>query len=123
MLKGLTADMWSAQHEAQINQFIADPSQQLLLVYLDEQNGLTLCHSFPPFKVEEIAYFAREENAEIHRDNFAAVVQFGTVHGSYVDGLLRAMHNLYGPTFFENTDWPDSILKTRLPPPPPPSSF
>lgn len=65
----------------------------------------------PTFRVEEIAYFVRVEDADICKENFVQVVQFGTVRGSYVNGLLRTMHELYSPTFFENEVWPDSILR------------
>lgn len=110
VLGGLTADMWTDRHTSIINRFIGNPNQQILLLYMDQQNGLTLCSSLPTFPVSEIAYFARDENAEITEENFPRVVQFGTVHGNYVNGLLRVMHDLYAPTFFENQTWPDSIL-------------
>lgn len=102
--------MWKDEHAAMINNFITDSLQQILLLYVDRECGLTLCTSLPPFPVEELAYFAREENARIDKENFIRVVQFGTVRGNYVDGLLRSMHDLYAPTFFENETWPDSIL-------------
>ena len=103
--------MWKDHHVSTVNKFISSPNQQILLVYMDQQNGLTLCSSIPPFPVEEIAFFARDENAEITEENFIRVVQFGTVQGNYVNGLLRTMHDLYAPTFFENQTWPDSILE------------
>ncbi len=102
--------MWTADNEFQINTFISDTSQLLLLLYVDEQNDLVVCNTLPPFKLEEVSYFVRNENSDITHGNFLHVVQFGTVHGSHVDGMLRAMHNLYAPTFFENQSWPDSIL-------------
>lgn len=110
VLSGLTPVMWTERHSATINRFINDTLQQILLLYIDKQSGLTLCTSLPTFPVEEVAYFAREENADINEENFVRVVQFGTVQGNYVNGLLRAMHDLYAPTFFENKIWPDSIL-------------
>ena len=109
-LSRVTPEMWTPEHDSQINHFVVNPSEQLLLVYVDERNGLMLCHSLPPFKVEEVAYFAREGNAEVTPENFPEVVQFGTVRGSYVGTLLRSMHDVYAPTFFENSTWPDSIL-------------
>ena len=110
ILNGLTADMWTEEHDSLITKFITDPTEQLLLIYIDEQNGLTVCSVLPPYNVEEVMFFARDENAQVTPTNFPRVVQFGTIHGSYVDSLLRTMHNLYAPTFFENTSWPDSIL-------------
>ncbi len=115
VLNGLLPEMWTPEHDAQITDFITDCSEQLLLLYIDEQNGLTACSQLPPHLVEEVAYFAREENAEVTKKNFSAVVQFGTIQGSYVDTLLRSMHDLYAPTFFENASWPDSILFQRKP--------
>lgn len=96
---------------AQINKFLKNTQQQLLLLYIDKESGLTICASLPPFAVDELAYFVREANASVTEENFIRVVQFGTVRGNYVDGLLRAMHDLYAPTFFENQHWPDSILE------------
>ena len=112
LLNGLTPTMWTPQHDAQISYFISgnDPSEQFLLLFIDERNGLTICNQLPSFPVAELAFFAREENAEVTHENFSEVVQFGTVHGTHVDTLLRVMHNLYSPTFFENSVWPDSIL-------------
>ena len=109
VLDGLTDDMWKAKHNTLLTKFVVDPLEQLLVVYIDEQRGLTVCNSLPPHNVQQLAYFVREENATVTADNFQQVVQFGVIHGSYVDGLLRSMHGLYAPTFFEDTTWPDSI--------------
>ncbi len=111
VLSGLTDDMWTDRHTSTVNKFISNTNQQILLIYI-EQNALILCTSIPTFAVEEIAFFARDENAEITEENFVQVVQFGTVQGNYVNGLLRTMHDLYAPTFFENQTWPDSILES-----------
>ncbi len=110
LLSGLTPEMWTDQYNSDINQFINDSSQQILILYIDKHNGLTLCATLPTFPVEEIAYFIRNEDLVITAENFTTTVQFGTIQGNYVDGLLRSMHKLYGPTFFENQNWPDSIF-------------
>lgn len=110
LLSGVTSDMWTAKHHAAMNSFLMDTSRQIILIYVDEQNGLTTRSTSPTFEVKEIAYFARKDYGNISMENFVNVVQFGTVHGNYVDGLLRTMHDLYAPTFFENQCWPDSIL-------------
>ena len=110
VLDGLSQDMWKAEQDELLADFVSDPKRQLLVVYIDEQRGLTVCNSLPPHNVEQLAYFVREENANVTADNFHQVVQFGASHGSHVDGLLRSLHCLYAPTFFEDTTWPDSIL-------------
>ena len=109
VLSDLTSDMWMSEHDALITNFIEDSSQQLLLVFNDAHSGLTISSDLPPFAVKELAYFIREEDVKVTVENFVTVLQFGTVHGASVDTLLRAMHGLYAPTFFENSTWPDSI--------------
>ena len=102
--------MWTEEHESLITEFINDVTKQLLLVYIDEHAGLTVANSVPPFQLEELAYFFREKNARISPENFLEVVQFGTVLGSPVNTILRTMHSLYAPSFFESSGWPDSIF-------------
>ena len=110
VLTGLSSGMWTSEHNGVMTDFVMDTSKQVLLIYLDEQNGLMTCSTFPAFDVAEMAYFAREEYAAITMENLVEVFQFGTIHGTYVDGLLRTMHGLYAPTFFENQLWPDSKI-------------
>ena len=111
MLDGLSDDMWKPEHNTKLSKFVSDTMEQMVVVYVDEQYGLTVCSYLPPHTVQQLAYFVREENAIVTADNFHEVVQFGSIHGSHVDGLLRTLHSLYAPTFFEDTTWPDSILK------------
>ena len=106
--------MWKAEHNTLLTNFVTDRKEQLLAVYIDERYGLTVYKSVPPHKVEQLVYFMREENAHVTADNFHLVVQFGVIHGSHVDGLLRSLHGLYAPTFFEDTTWPDSILMCKF---------
>ncbi len=108
ILTGLSSSMWTDAHNQAMLEFVVNTSRQVMLVYMDEQNGLTVCSTFPAFDMMEMAYFAREEYASITMENLAEALQFGTIHGTYVDGLLKTMHGLYAPTFFENQSWPDS---------------
>jgi hypothetical protein len=101
--------MWTDTHCAEINSFLSNQNEQLLLVYIDKQRGLTLCNTLPTYPVEQLTYFLRGEPTRVTKDNFLKVIQFGTVQGTYVSSLLRSMHDLYAPTFFENQAWPDSI--------------
>ena len=110
LLSGITPDMWTESHSAEINKFLSDKNDQLLLVYIDRQRGLVLCSSLPTFAVEQIAYFVRGMATRVSSENFLRVIQFGTMQGTYVNSLLRGMHDLSAPTFFENRVWPDSIL-------------
>ena len=109
VLGDLTPEMWTIDHANQISTFLTNPSYQLLLVYIDQQSGLSLCNAVPSSPVSQFAYFIRHGRA-VTVDNFHKVFQFGTVQGSHVDTLLRIMHGLYAPAFFSNSTWPDSIL-------------
>ena len=91
-------------------EFLVDTSVQLMLIYIDSRNGLILAKGVPAYQLEEVAYFIKPQHMEITEENFHSVFQMGTVKGNFVDSLLRAMHDLYAPTFFESSTWPDSIL-------------
>ena len=109
----LTDKMWTTVHQRQIMEYLVDTSVQLMLIYIDTRNGLTLAKAVPAFQLEEVAYFIKPLNMEISEANFYSVLQMGTVKGNFGDSLLRAMHDLFAPTFFESSSWPDSILKNH----------
>ena len=100
---------WSEVHDEVIQSFVSD-SQRMLIVYVDELNGLTCEHIVPYVQVSEIAYFIKKyESQLITVENFFKTVQFGTVSGGHIQSLLRLMSAIYAPIFFENKTWPDSI--------------
>ena len=109
-LSDVTADSWTPEHILQLTNYVRDPSQQLLVIYNDPQRGLQLAESFPTTLVKELTYFIRVAPETLTSDNFLDVVQYGTLFPDHVACLLRLMHDIYGPTFFVNTSWPDSIL-------------
>lgn len=100
--------MWTDEHVIEINNFLSSTAQQILLVYVDKHRGLSLSSTIPTYTIQEVAYFARYEGAVITPENFTQVVQFGKIGGNCIDSLLRSMHDIYAPTFFENDLWPDS---------------
>lgn len=106
----LSDKMWTEGHHRQIMEFLVDTTVQLMLVYIDSRNGLTLAKAVPPYQLEEVAYFIKPQNTEVNEANFYNVLQMGTLKGNFVDSLLRVMHDLYAPTFFESSSWPDSIF-------------
>ena len=114
-LCNLSDKMWTENHHRQIMEFLVDTSVQLMLIYIDSRNGLTLAKAVPAYQLEEVAYFIKPQHVEITEANFHSVFQMGTVKGNFVDSLLRAMHDLYAPTFFESSTWPDSILYFLIP--------
>ena len=111
VLGGITEDKWTEEHSQEITKFLQDASRPVLLLYTDQQaTELCISSGIPPTQIEQASYFVRVESVRVTGSNFHRVLQMGTVHGGYVDTLLRVMHGLYAPNFFENTSWPDSIL-------------
>ncbi|KAG8148176.1 hypothetical protein E2320_022465 [Naja naja] len=96
--------MWTAEHLAAMDQFLKDFTQTMLVFYIDEFSGL---------KVEpeqkQLAYFIRQENAEITEENFHEVVQFGSIRRPYIDSLMRVLNAAYLPCLFRKGSWPESI--------------
>ena len=109
-LCNLSDKMWTEGHHRQIMEYLVDTSVQLMLIYIDSRNGLTLAKAVPAYQLEEVAYFIKPQHVEITEANFYSVFQMGTAKGNFIDSLLRAMHDLYAPTFFESSNWPDSIF-------------
>lgn len=108
--------MWTPEHEGNISSF-AEPTSQarLLVIYVDAQMGLLVDNAIPTQPVEELTYFIRRADSDpITARNVANTVQFGTVRGGHIESLLRLMHSIYAPLFFDNTSWPDSILFLSL---------
>ena len=114
MLSDVTSEQWTPEHCIQMANFVHDISQKLLIVYNDPQRGLQLMDTFPTTPVAELNYFIRTSNAVITRENFLDVVQFGTLLPDHVLCLLKIMQSMYGPTFFINDTWPESILLHKL---------
>lgn len=108
VLSDLTPEMWTKDHENQISNFLTTTSHQLLLVYIDQQSGLSLCNTVPSNAVNQLAYFIKCGRT-VKADSFHKAFQFGSVQGSHADTLLRIMQGLYAPAFFGNTIWPDSL--------------
>lgn len=109
-LSGLNPDAWTPEQDVQLANFVRDPSQQLLVVFLDPQTGLTLMDTFPTSPVEELAFFIRRKKEVASAENFSSVVQFGSLSPDSVTGVLKTLHGMYAPMFFGNKTWPDSIL-------------
>jgi len=109
-LSAISSDLWTTEHDDTIFKFITDVTMRILVVYIDKLLGLQVTSSMPPHQVEELTYIIKSEDAVLTPDNLEKKLQFGVVHMNYVESLLRLMSNVYGPLFFTNSSWPDSIL-------------
>ncbi|XP_064408838.1 dynein axonemal heavy chain 2 [Latimeria chalumnae] len=108
-LSGLEEQMWTEEHDMVIKRFIKDRTHRVLAVFIDPYVGLRVDLCMPAQSIKQITYFIRKEDAEITCENFEKVVQFGTVRGGYIEGLLRLMSGIYVPNICNNTSWPESI--------------
>lgn len=109
-LSSLSSDLWTTEHDDAILNFLTDTNVRILVVYIDKLLGLQVTSSIPPHQVEELTYIIKSEDAVLTPDNLEKKLQFGVVHMNYVENLQRLMTNVYGPLFFGNSSWPDSIL-------------
>lgn len=110
----LKDDMWKEEHLETIKVFLRDVSKRTMMCYIDSIAGFTISLICPVFQVDELQYFIRKEGAQITADNIGKTLQFGKIRGNYIESLLRMMTNVYGPQFFKNNSWPESILSLIL---------
>ncbi|XP_036403568.1 dynein heavy chain 2, axonemal [Megalops cyprinoides] len=108
-LSGVTEESWTEENDQALDTFIGVTSIRTLIVYLDPLTGLRTLFSMPAELVEQLAYFIRAEEAFIMAENFESSVQFGTVRGGAIEGLLRLMNGVHVPLVTLSTAWPESI--------------
>ena len=106
----LKSTMWTDDHLETIKTFVKDVAQRIMICYIDPIAGFTISLACPVFQVEELQYFIRKDGAQITPNDIGKTLQFGKIRGNYIESLLRMMSNVYGPQFFKNTIWPESIL-------------
>lgn len=55
-----------------------------------------------------MSYFIRAENSIITEESFSSSVQFGSVRGGAIEGLLRLMNGIHSPQVTFSTAWPET---------------
>ena len=110
-LSGLQPSMWTEEHHKTIHNFVTstEDNDRLLVVYLNTNTTLEVVTQIPPFQVEQLFYMIRKKDVKMSKENFISCVQFELVSANYLENLLRIMSGVYGPMFFQNKSWPDSI--------------
>lgn len=53
-----------------------------------------------------MSYFIRAEDSIITEESFRSSVQFGSVRGGAIEGLLRLMNGVHTPQVTLSTAWP-----------------
>ncbi|XP_043099095.1 dynein axonemal heavy chain 2-like [Puntigrus tetrazona] len=96
------------ESERALDKFISDSSVRLLIVYHDPFTGLRVDYAIPAQVVEHMSYFIRAEDSIITEETFRSSVQFGSVRGGAIEGLLRLMNGVHTPQVTLSTAWPET---------------
>ena len=108
---GFQQSMWKSEHDEIIRGFIRDSDDnRLLIFYMDTQKNLVLSRTVPSYMVDQLFYMIRKKGCKIQPMTFSKSVQFQLIRSNYIESLLRMMSSVYGPMFFQNKSWPDSIF-------------
>ncbi|XP_074167962.1 dynein axonemal heavy chain 2-like isoform X2 [Sminthopsis crassicaudata] len=109
VLTGLADSIWTEEHNQILDEFIMEPGEPILTVFIDPCAGLKLELGMPIQTQNQLNYFIRQLPVPITPENFEVTVQFGTVRGSHIPALLRLLNGIYAPQIFGNVTWPESI--------------
>lgn len=110
-ITGLEPSMWNEDHEKVLRLFVQDndDNNRLLLFFLDQQKNLIVSRAVPPYFVSQLFCLIRKKEQKILAADFSKCVQFQLIRANYCENLLRVMSGVYGPMFFHNKSWPESI--------------
>ncbi|XP_065104586.1 dynein axonemal heavy chain 2-like [Paramisgurnus dabryanus] len=107
-LSGISKESWTDENERALDKFISDPSIRLLIVYHDPFTSPRVDYAMPAQVVEQMSYFIRAEDSVITEESFESSVQFGSIKGGAIEGLLRFMNGIHAPQVTLSTTWPES---------------
>lgn len=111
-LTGFNESMWKDDHSETILNFIRciEENKRLLTFHIDADQQLVVSIEIPTAPVGQVFFIIRKKEVKITPNNFNKAVLFQLIRSNYVESLLRTMSSLYGPMFFQNKSWPESIL-------------
>ncbi|XP_065644391.1 dynein axonemal heavy chain 2 isoform X2 [Hydra vulgaris] len=111
-LSGFKTSLWSTEHDEIMISFIknTDDRYRILLCHFDAQKqSLVVSTSIPSYYVDQLFYFLRRRSCKLQLNTIRKDVYFQMVHSSGIESLLGLMTHFYGPQFFQNKTWPESI--------------
>ena len=108
---GTHSDLWNAEHDETVADFLSTSSQRRLLAWLDPILGLSLQTSLPQEAVGELHYFIKASGLTVTAENINDTLQYGVARGSAVGSLLRVMSGVFVPLCLSDQSWPDTIKK------------
>ena len=111
-LAGFDESMWIDEHSETILKFIrcAEENKRLLTFHINAQKELIVSTDIPVNPIDQVFFMIRKKETKITTTNFHQTVLFQLVRSNFVESLLRMMSSVYGPMFFQNKSWPESIL-------------
>lgn len=71
-------------------------------------HSFSLSFSHCPQVVEQMSFLIRAEDSIITEESFRSSVQFGSVKGGAIEGLLRLMNGIHTPQVTLSTAWPET---------------
>ncbi|XDV18976.1 hypothetical protein PO909_024559 [Leuciscus waleckii] len=107
-LSGISKESWTEESERALDKFISDTSVRLLIVYHDPFTGLRVDYAMPAQVVEQMSFLIRAEDSIITEESFRSSVQFGSMRGGAIEGLLRLMNGIHTPQVTLSTAWPET---------------
>ena len=113
-LAGLDDTLWQDEHSEIILSFIrcSEEDKRILTFHINSKNKLQVSTQIPTNPASQVFFMIRRKDCKISTENFSQTVSFQLVRSNYVESLLRMMSSVYGPMFFQNKSWPESILFT-----------
>lgn len=111
-MAGFDHSMWKDEHSETILNFIkcCEEDKRILTFSIDSKNELNVTTQIPVNPVSQVFFIIRKKDTKILPENFSQTVSFQLVRSNYVESLLRMMSSVYGPMFFQNKSWPESIF-------------
>lgn len=106
--------MWQNEHSETILAFVCNEIEdsQLLLFYINSNDKLVVSYKIHTIPVDQVMVMVRVEGVKITPQNFGSVVHFQLIKFNYLESILLKMSSVYGPMFFQNMSWPDSIFSS-----------
>ncbi|CAG9862849.1 unnamed protein product [Phyllotreta striolata] len=109
MLFGLQDCDWNETNQAVIKNWFQDVSNPVLSIYFQGVE-LKCCIGIPDGPLEiDLMYFMRQDTEPFSVDTFHDKVLYGNVTDNIDGTMLHIVRDIYGPTLFANSKWPDNV--------------
>lgn len=110
VLYDLRDDDWTTECEDVIKGWFKDVTQPLLTIYFKDNDLIANC-DVPHHSIVDLTYLLRQKNQIYTVEDFFDTINFGKMDNIIDGAIMDHLHNVYGPVYFTNPKWPDSILK------------